>query len=78
MIATGAPRGPFAILDVVGINTAYNIANAKGEAGNEEFKKLANYLKSEYIEKGKLGAETKQGFYSYPDPSYLQPEFLEK
>ncbi|MEK9198303.1 3-hydroxyacyl-CoA dehydrogenase [Ureibacillus sp. 179-F W5.1 NHS] len=77
MIATGAPKGPFAILDIVGINTAYNIANAKGEAGNEEFKKLANYLKSEYIEKGKLGAETKQGFYSYPDPSYLQPGFLE-
>ncbi|MDI7743822.1 3-hydroxyacyl-CoA dehydrogenase [Lysinibacillus fusiformis] len=77
MIATGAPKGPFAILDIVGINTAYNIANAKGEAGNEEFKRLANVLKSEYIDKGKLGTETKQGFYSYPNPSYLEPGFLE-
>ncbi|WP_346235846.1 3-hydroxyacyl-CoA dehydrogenase [Lysinibacillus telephonicus] len=77
MIATGAPKGPFAILDIVGINTAYNIANAKGEAGQEEFKKLANLLKSEYIEKGKLGAETKEGFYTYPDPSYLNKDFLE-
>jgi len=77
MIATGAPKGPFAILDIVGINTAYNIANAKAEAGNEEFKKLANVLKSEYIDKGKLGTGTKQGFYSYPNPSYLEPGFLE-
>ncbi|MCM3387838.1 3-hydroxyacyl-CoA dehydrogenase [Ureibacillus chungkukjangi] len=77
MIATGSPKGPFAILDIVGINTAYNIANAKGEAGNEEFKKLANVLKSEYIEKGKLGTETKLGFYSYPNPSYLEPGFLD-
>lgn len=77
MIATGAPKGPFAILDIVGINTAYNIANAKGEAGNEEFKRLANVLKSEYIDKGKLGTGTKQGFYSYPNPSYLEPGFLD-
>lgn len=76
MIATGAPRGPFAILDIVGINTAYNIANAKGEAGQEEFKKLANLLKSEYIEKGKLGTEAKEGFYTYPNPSYLTEDFL--
>ncbi|MDN4492574.1 3-hydroxyacyl-CoA dehydrogenase [Ureibacillus aquaedulcis] len=77
MIATGAPKGPFAILDIVGINTAYNIANAKGEAGNEEFKKLANVLKTEYIDQGKLGTGTKQGFYSYPNPSYLEPGFLD-
>ena len=32
MIATGAPLGPFAILDVVGIRTAYNITLAKAEA----------------------------------------------
>ena len=42
MIATGAPKGPFAILDIVGITTAYNIAFAKGEAGNQNSKQLAN------------------------------------
>ncbi len=76
MIATGSPKGPFAILDIVGINTAYNIANAKGEAGQEEFKKIAALLKSEYIDKGRLGVETKKGFYTYPDPSYLNEDFL--
>ncbi|MEL4027916.1 3-hydroxyacyl-CoA dehydrogenase [Caldifermentibacillus hisashii] len=77
MIATGAPLGPFAILDVVGIRTAYNIALAKAEAtGNEEFMKLAELLKREYIDKGKLGRETGEGFYKYPNPSFAQPGFL--
>ncbi|MEN0664936.1 3-hydroxyacyl-CoA dehydrogenase [Caldifermentibacillus hisashii] len=77
MIATGAPLGPFAILDVVGIRTAYNITLAKAEAtGNEEFMKLAELLKREYIDKGKLGRETGEGFYKYPNPSFAQPGFL--
>ncbi len=77
MIATGAPLGPFAILDVVGIRTAYNITLAKAEAtGNEEFMKLAELLKREYIDKGKLGRETGERFYKYPNPSFAQPGFL--
>ncbi|WP_368975392.1 3-hydroxyacyl-CoA dehydrogenase [Caldifermentibacillus hisashii] len=77
MIATGAPLGPFAIIDVVGMRTAYNITLAKAEAtGNEEFMKLAELLKREYIDKGKLGRETGEGFYKYPNPSFAQPGFL--
>jgi 3-hydroxyacyl-CoA dehydrogenase len=64
-IATGSPKGPFQILDVIGITTAYNIANAKGQAGNPEFEKVAELLKTEYIDKGKLGIATGEGFYSY-------------
>ena len=77
MIATGAPKGPFAILDIVGITTAYNISNAKAEAtGSEEFSKVAAYLKTEYIDKGKLGRETGEGFYTYPNPEYEKEDFL--
>ncbi|PWW08703.1 3-hydroxybutyryl-CoA dehydrogenase [Paenibacillus cellulosilyticus] len=77
MVATGAPRGPFAILDIVGITTAYNIGNAKAEAtGDPEMKKVAELLKTEYIDKGKLGVATGEGFYKYPNPSYLSPDFL--
>ncbi|WP_102029019.1 3-hydroxyacyl-CoA dehydrogenase [Salirhabdus sp. Marseille-P4669] len=76
MIATGAPKGPFAILDIVGITTAYNIAYGKGEAGIEESKQLAEMLKKEYIDKGKLGVATGEGFYKYPNPAYEDPEFL--
>ncbi|MGV3489595.1 MAG: 3-hydroxyacyl-CoA dehydrogenase [Tuberibacillus sp.] len=76
MIATGSPKGPFAILDVVGITTAYNIANGKAEAGDEKFKPLADLLKTEYIDKGKLGKATGEGFYKYPNPSFENPDFL--
>lgn len=77
MVATGAPLGPFAILDVVGINTAYNIGLAKAKAtGNAEFEKIAELLKSEYIDKGKLGRATGEGFYKYPDPNFLKPDFI--
>lgn len=78
MIATGSPKGPFAILDVVGIKTAYNISLAKAEADVPGFDKLAEKLKTEYIDKGKLGRETGEGFYQYPNPSFLEPDFLKK
>ena len=78
MIATGAPLGPFAILDVVGINTAYNIVKAKAAAtGDAMQQKLAEMLKAEYIDKNKLGRATGEGFYTYPDPSFAKPDFLQ-
>ncbi|MGE7691456.1 3-hydroxyacyl-CoA dehydrogenase [Lysinibacillus sp. NPDC097214] len=77
MIATGAPLGPFAILDIVGINTAFNIVEAKAAATSDEnLNKLANLLKTEYIEKGKLGRATGEGFYKYPNPNFAKPDFL--
>ena len=77
MIATGASEGPFAILDTVSITTAYNIVNAQADAtGDPTLEKLARLLKTEYLDKGKLGKAAGQGFYSYPSPSFLSPNFL--
>lgn len=61
-IGTGAPMGPFQIFDVVGLTTAYNISSM----GDETSKRFAERLKSEYIDKGKLGTSTGEGFYTYP------------
>jgi 3-hydroxyacyl-CoA dehydrogenase len=60
-IATGAPAGPFQIYDVIGLTTPYNIFLH----GNEEQQKLAAWLKANYIDKGKLGVSSGEGFYSY-------------
>lgn len=77
MVATGAPLGPFAILDVVGINTAYNISLATAKAtGDPAVEKLATLLKTEYIDKGKIGREAGEGFYKYPHPNFTKPDFL--
>lgn len=60
-IATGAPLGPFRIYDIIGLTTPYNIM-AHGDA---EQQKLAAWLKENYLDKGKLGAESGEGFYTY-------------
>ncbi|EJY55758.1 3-hydroxybutyryl-CoA dehydrogenase [Alicyclobacillus hesperidum URH17-3-68] len=75
MIATGAPEGPFAILDTVGVRTAYNIASGKAKAGKQKYDQLAAKLK-DMIDLGKLGRESGEGFYRYPHPSYRDPDFL--
>jgi 3-hydroxybutyryl-CoA dehydrogenase len=61
-IATGAPSGPFQIYDVVGLGTAYNIAASSPDPGSQAF---ARYLKDNYIDQGKLGVATGEGFYTY-------------
>lgn len=60
-IDSGSPNGPFQILDVIGLETPYNIMQNQGEQGQ----KLAAWLKENYIDKGKLGVATGEGFYRY-------------
>lgn len=75
MVATGAPRGPFAILDVIGLTTPYNINMAAASQGDPGRAAVAQYLKH-YIDQGKLGVAAGEGFYTYPDPAYLREDFL--
>lgn len=67
MLATGAPMGPFRILDVVGITTAYNIACNYPDAKDPTslHGRIAKLLKEEYIDKGKTGINAGEGFYKY-------------
>lgn len=77
MKATGAPLGPFGILDVVGITTAYNINKIAADKSKDELKiKTVEYLKANFIDKNKLGISTGEGFYTYPNPAYKNPDFL--
>jgi len=66
MLATGAPNGPFRILDVVGLTTAYNIVIMNPEAKDPTTTpgKIAAKLK-EKIDAGKTGINAGEGFYKY-------------
>ena len=67
MLGTGAPAGPFRILDVIGLQTAYNVVMNKPEAQNDPNSvqaKIAKKLK-EYIDEGKTGINAGEGFYKY-------------
>ncbi|MCA4777817.1 3-hydroxyacyl-CoA dehydrogenase [Empedobacter stercoris] len=77
MVATGAPVGPFGILDVVGVTTAYNINKMAADKTQNPTKiKVAAMLKENYIDKNKLGVATGEGFYKYPNPAYWEKNFL--
>ncbi|NLG47365.1 3-hydroxyacyl-CoA dehydrogenase [Gordonia sp. (in: high G+C Gram-positive bacteria)] len=60
-ISTGSPVGPFQIYDIIGLTTPYNIM----AAGDDDTKKLAAWLKENYIDKGRLGLASGHGFYDY-------------
>ncbi len=77
MIVTGAPVGPFGMLDTIGINTAYNITKMSAEATQNPARfKAVKYLKEQMIDQNKLGAASGEGFYTYPNPAYMDADFL--
>ncbi len=62
---------------MIGLETVYNVCiNLAKVAGDEQMQRIADYLKEHYVDKGKLGVKTGEGFYKYPDPAYAQPGFL--
>jgi len=65
-LATSAPVGPFQILDIVGLVTAYNINQMKPDASVEGTTtyKIGKLLK-EKIDKGEIGVNAGKGFYEY-------------
>lgn len=77
MIGTGSPAGPCAFIDVIGIKTVYNINKMAAEETKDPLKiKVVEYFKNNFIDKGKLGVETGEGFYKYPNPRFKEPDFL--
>ena len=65
-LGTGAPIGPFRILDVVGLQTAYNIVSNAPDASEPGTmsNRIARLLES-YIQQGKTGMSAGEGFYKY-------------
>ncbi|MDO5043958.1 MAG: 3-hydroxyacyl-CoA dehydrogenase [Coriobacteriia bacterium] len=67
-LATGAPKGPFKIIDIVGLTTVRNIAGlhpdakTEGSIQNVMVKKL-----TEMLDAGKSGIIAGEGFYKYVD-----------
>ena len=67
-LGTGAPKGPFQILDTVGLTTAHNIV--------KQYVKVPRFLApynfrgmdamlQKYLDEGKLGTSSGEGFYKY-------------
>lgn len=67
-IGTGSPKGPFQILDTVGLKTAHEIVlmyvKIPSFLAPYNFKEIEKLLKK-YIDEGKYGVSSGEGFYKY-------------
>ena len=70
--------GPFGIMDIIGMQTIYDIEMLLGEKYSDKaMLARAEFFKSNFIDKGKLGVKSGEGFYKYPDPAYSVADFLQ-
>ncbi len=74
MVNFNMPMGPFGILDSVGLDTAWRVTKDRSDSSSQSFSAL---LKS-YVDQGKLGEKTSEGFYKYPNPAFKDTDFLNK
>jgi len=66
------PSGPFGILDAIGLETAWHVTKNQTDPKSQKFAAL---LKT-YVDAGKLGVKSGEGFYKYPNPAYMQENFV--
>jgi 3-hydroxyacyl-CoA dehydrogenase len=77
MISSGTQMGPFGTMDIIGMQTMYNIDMLWGEKlGDQSMLDRAAIIKREFIDKGKMGMSSGEGFYQYPNPAYANDDFL--
>jgi len=77
MIFTGMPLGPFGLMDNVGLDVVYNIEMVYYNESKDPKDHPPEKLKAT-IDNNELGVKTGKGFYTYPNPEYTKPEFLNK
>lgn len=68
--------GPFAMMDSMGLKTVWMVTDYWAKKLNDPaIQANADFVK-QYVDRGELGQKTGQGFYKYPGPAFVQPEFL--
>ncbi len=75
MVFTKMKEGPFALMDKVGLDVIYDIEMVYYNDSKDPKDKPPDALR-EMIERGELGVKSGKGFYTYPDPEFLRPDFL--
>jgi 3-hydroxybutyryl-CoA dehydrogenase len=66
-LGCGYPMGPLALLDLIGLDTAYEILDTMYRQGRNRLHAPAPILK-QMVTAGLLGRKTGQGFYTYDTP----------
>jgi len=74
-VFTKMTRGPFGLMDEVGLDTVYNIEMVYYNESRDPRDKPPDALMKK-IKNGELGVKSGKGFYTYPNPEFLDPDFL--
>ncbi len=76
--ARGMPIGPCGVLDQLGWEVSANVSRlmAAADPENPQHPKNLAYIEERFLSKGHTGVLSGQGFYTYPDPAYLEPGFV--
>jgi 3-hydroxybutyryl-CoA dehydrogenase len=75
MIFTGMSQGPFGLMDNVGLDVVYDIETVYYNESKDAGDSPPDALKA-MVEQKLLGTKTGKGFYTYPNPEYSRPDFL--
>lgn len=75
MVFTGMSEGPFGLMDKVGLDVVHDIEMVYYRDSQDPKDHPPAALK-EKIERGELGVKSGKGFYAYPDPEFMRPNFL--
>ncbi|MEJ0087956.1 MAG: 3-hydroxyacyl-CoA dehydrogenase [Pseudomonadota bacterium] len=77
MITLGTHMGPFGMMDRMGLGVVHHVAKLLGESNaNPLALEYARYVDEHFLQKGRLGVASGQGFYNYPNPTFERPEFV--
>jgi 3-hydroxybutyryl-CoA dehydrogenase len=71
------PVGPFGMLDEVGLDTVLHItAFWAAQLRDPQLERNAALLRG-YVDQGFIGRKAGRGFYSYPNPAFARPGFVQ-
>jgi 3-hydroxybutyryl-CoA dehydrogenase len=70
MITLQTDLGPFGMIDRMGLAVVHHVAQLIPAPES------AAYLDEHFIQKGRLGVASGEGFYRYPNPAYAEPGFV--
>ncbi|KON31162.1 hypothetical protein AC482_01610 [miscellaneous Crenarchaeota group-15 archaeon DG-45] len=76
MVFTGMDMGPFGLMDMVGLDVVHDIEMVYHRESGDPRDRPPQALE-EKVERGELGEKAGRGFYTYPDPEYRRPAFLD-
>lgn len=75
MAVSHMPIGPFGIIDSIGLETVWKVNDFWAvKLNHAQFRKNADFIK-QYLDQGRLGVKSGEGFYTYPEPAFGKRNF---